>query len=537
MAPLGLTADANHNGSPISLLWAHQLRREHAAIVAQLDELKRLYPPSAASELDKLVARTERAEAAYAEIRKELVALKGAQQETVRGLEGLEGRREEEMEGGKEREERFRVEIEGLKGLLMRQGGQLSALVDAVRKVQRRVEERRDGVVEQKLLRNEEEISELRRLVQALEQRVGDAVTVVRDSVGCRDSDEGPPAAVPPPPAEDVSDAESFDLDANVPLVAPAAASGPVLGPSLAMIKEPTLPRHSQRLRPHQQPEKMGDSMAMLPEPSLPPLPPQQPLMPKTRLPAPQVAKPDINLIQGRSALSAYIQIADSQFEDTPPAAEAVFVDAFVHGLRDKRDRKKCDKKFRDGVKTWEGLKECFPVASQISQKAAKRKGELHVRKRRVVNAMETRAAAGGGPMPSACESGMENGGEDAMEVGDIRDGDPVPSAARKRMDIRKGQAPPSARAEQNNNEAKQDARDAGNAQAGADSTAAAAAARKRPLAERKTGQVESTRDEAEPAAKRRRTKKRGARRPRERPQIPILPSSDDEFSRRCRRR
>ncbi|KAF7508342.1 hypothetical protein GJ744_009333 [Endocarpon pusillum] len=578
MAPLGLTADGNHNGTPISLLWAHQLRREHAAILAQLDELKRLQPPSWASELDKLVARTERAEAACAEIRQELVELKGAQQETVRGLEGLKGRREEEVvveEGGKEREERFRVEIEGLKALLRRQRGQLSALGDEVRKVQRRVEEEEkkrngDGVVEQqqqqqqqKLLRNEEEILELRRLVQALEQRLeqrgGDAVTVVRDSVGCRDSDDAPPAAVPPrrplppPPAEDEddSDAESFDLDANVPPIAPAAASsGPVLGPSLAMIKEPTLlPRHSQPLQPHPQPETMGESMAMLPEPSLPPLPlpTQQPLMPTNPLPMPQDAKLDINLIQGRSALSAYIQIADSQHQNTPPAAEAAFVDAFVQGLRDKRDRKKCDLKFRDGIKTWEGLKECFPVASQISQHAGKKRkaGDLRVRKRRrVVDAMETSAAAGagGGPIPSAaCKSGMENWGEDGMEVREVRDirhGSPMPSAAQKRMAVREGQAPTSsARAEQNN-EAKQDAGDAGNAQAVAHSAAAAgagAAARKRPLAEGKNGQVASTGDEneAEPAAKKRRRKKRGARRQRERPGIPILPSSEDEFSRK----
>ena len=196
MAPLGLTADANNNndnGSPISLLWAHQLRREHAAIVAQLDELKRLHP-SSASELTKLVARTEKAEAAHTEIRKELDELKGAHQETVRDLEGLKRRRVEEEEvveegKGKDREERFRVEIEGLRQLLTRQGGQLSVLVDGVRMVQRQVEEERDGVVvEQKLLRNEDEISELRGLVQALEQRVGDAVTVVRDSVGCRKS-------------------------------------------------------------------------------------------------------------------------------------------------------------------------------------------------------------------------------------------------------------------------------------------------------------------------------------------------------------
>lgn len=295
------------------------------------------------------------------------------------------------------------------------------------------------------------------------------------------------------------------------------------------MIKEPTLPRYSQRPRLHQQPETMEDSMEMLPEPSLPPLPKQQ-LKPKN-IAAPQVTKPNLNLIQGKSALSAYIQIAGSQYEDTPPVMEAEFVDAFVRGLRDKRDRKKCDKKFRDGIKTWEGLKECFPVASQPSQNVGKKKGGVRVQKRRMVDAMETRAAIEGSPMPSPCQSRMERGKAHTREDREIRHGSPWPSPARARMDFRKSQALTSARAEQNK-KVEQDDPDAGKGHAGADSVAAAAT-RKRPFAEPKIGEVETTRDEIESAVKKRRTKKRVERRQRERPQIPILPSSDDEFSRR----
>ncbi len=44
----------------------------------------------------------------------------------------------------------------------------------------------RDGMVEQKLLRTEDEVFELRSRIQVLEQKIGDAVTVVKDSVGCR---------------------------------------------------------------------------------------------------------------------------------------------------------------------------------------------------------------------------------------------------------------------------------------------------------------------------------------------------------------
>ncbi len=191
MAPPELTANlANNNGSgsPISLLWAHQLRREHAAIVAQLEEIKELHP-SSASELKKLVARTQKAEAGCSELRKEVHGLKGALQEMGRDLEVLKRRKEEGREREDEREERLRIEMEELRGLVSRQGGEFSALGDEVRKVQRQAEEERDGVVEQKLLRTEDEVGELRSRIQVLEQKIEEAVTVVKDSVGCRKSD------------------------------------------------------------------------------------------------------------------------------------------------------------------------------------------------------------------------------------------------------------------------------------------------------------------------------------------------------------
>lgn len=191
MTPLGLSADPNNNGSgsgsgsPISLLWAHQLRREHAVIVAQLEEIKELHP-SSASELKKLVVRTEKAEAAGAELKKELVEVRSALREMAGDVEVLR-RREKE---GEERKEGFRVEVQGLRELLIRQRREFSALVDEVQKVQRQVEEVGNGeVLEQKLLQNEDEVLELRSRIQVLERKIGDAVTVVKDSVGYRKSD------------------------------------------------------------------------------------------------------------------------------------------------------------------------------------------------------------------------------------------------------------------------------------------------------------------------------------------------------------
>lgn len=308
-----------------------------------------------------------------------------------------------------------------------------------------------------------------------------------------------------------------------------AAPSGADLGPSLAMIKEPTLPRYSQRLQDqHCQASMMGESMEMLPDPPFPALPEQT--KPKA-VPA-QVTGDDIDLVQGKSTLSIYIQIADSQYQETPPAEEERFVNAFIHGLRDKRDRKKCEKKVREAGKTWGNLKECFPVASQQSQSHGKTTTD--VRKRKIVDAMQT--------------TGM-------------RDGIPTLATAKERMDLGRREPallPPKTSQGEQNNQVRQghraaerartpsppaaaqkgslvDEGDRGAEQARLPDPAAAAATKKRPLDKQDNGQVENALDRAPPAAKKRRTKKggRGQGRP---PSIPILPSSDDEFSRGCRK-
>lgn len=113
--------------------------------------------------------------------------------------------------------------------------------------------------------------------------------------------------------------------------------------------------------------------MEVLSEPSLPPLPGQcQPKLkskptPRAAMPK-QATNPNLNLAQGKTKLSTYIQVADIKYQETQPDEDAQFVDAFVHGLTDKRNRKTCEKKFKEEKKTWKHLKECFPVASQQSQ-------------------------------------------------------------------------------------------------------------------------------------------------------------------------
>ncbi len=298
------------------------------------------------------------------------------------------------------------------------------------------------------------------------------------------------------------------------------------------MIKEPTVPRYSQRLRDQHQPS-MGASMQMLPEPSLPPYPEPEQQEPKPKPLPEQIAEPDLNLIQGMSTLASYIQTAGSQHQETAgsPGREAKLVHAFVHGLRDKRDRMKCERRLKGAGKTWENLKDCFPVASQPSQKYGNKKGEV---KRKRAEKLETREARGLTPTLPPAKEGMEVGkGERSQR-----------------------NATPTTANQQNEQAQKQDSRGADRARplpvpAGAKKTALVeqgnrdverallppvpSAAKRRALVEQEDGQANDPHNRAPPAAKKRRTKKGGGRRERP-PSIPILPSSDDEFSRGCRK-
>lgn len=482
---------SNDLDSPVSLLWAHQLRREHATIVAQLEELKELQP--SASEREKVATRTEKAEAASSKIRKELVELKTAHQKTVKVVQALEKdlqAREEahaaHLVADQKHEEAFRSEIKTLRELLTRREGKLAEVADRVRKIQRQVDDG-NAAMEQKLLRKEDEIFELRGLIGVLDHKIDNAVIVVKDSAECpkttgrssltslrlREMAADGLAGVPVAPRDEESEVESFDLDANVQSMIPAP-SGPVLGPSLAMIKEPTLPRSSQRLRDQHQPSMMGESMEMLREPSLPPV------LEQVALPE-QVTIPDRELAQGKSTLVAYIQIAGSQYEGIMPGEEEEFVNAFVQGLRDKRDRKKCEKKLREVGRKWNTLKECFPIASQHSQGAGKRKEDLLRKTKGVEVEQEER------PRPRPALAPMkQNNPEKQNEQG--------PQRARPSPTI--------------------------------------TSAKKRDLVEEQGNeQAEKSCTDAPPAGKKRRTEK-GARRQGRPPSIPILPSSDDEFSR-----
>lgn len=189
---------SNDLDSPVSLLWAHQLRREHAAIVVQLEKLQDQHAPSP-SELKRSVSR---AEAASAKIRKELSELRTAHQKTAQATEALRRdlqaqtttalevvdiRREEQRHV-----ESLRSEMRSLTALVERQQGELAGLAVEVRRMQQSRIEGREVVQEG------DEIAVLRGRLDASGQRVVEAVTVVNDSVEHHGA-KGFPVLSPPP--------------------------------------------------------------------------------------------------------------------------------------------------------------------------------------------------------------------------------------------------------------------------------------------------------------------------------------------------
>jgi hypothetical protein len=333
-----------------------------------------------------------------------------------------------------------------------------------------------------------------------------------------------------------VSEADPFDLDANVEAVT-AAASGPVLSPSLTMIKEPTPPRFSQRIRGKQLQPSITEPMQKLPEPSL--SFPSESFKGK-ELRDRSVVNPHNDLVQGRSTLSAYIQIADSQYQETRPAEEQ-FVNAFVLGLRDKRSRKKCHEKLREGVTTWERVKDCFPVASQHSQGLGRRSDLARKSERKIAHTIKTGGMREGASKLPASTKDRVRMIEDApilplSESAQGRQNKQQPKQkALGNADGQPRRARPEAAAQKANLLARA-SRNAGRGQA----ITPKKRAREEEQQQQDSGsQAEVARDVAPlppPATKKSRTKKGKGEGERKqaarRPSIPILPSSDDEFSR-----
>ena len=328
------------------------------------------------------------------------------------------------------------------------------------------------------------------------------------------------------------------------------------------MIKEPTVPRHSQRLR-DQQLHLLGESFQMLPEPSSPSCPQQFRSKEAADKPA---SKTVVNLAQGKSNLTAYIQIADSQHHETPLGREEQFVDAFIRGLRDKRDKIKCEKKLRGARKTWGNLKDCFPVASQHSQnkvdmkrhaeqKDVQEEKQMESTKRpRIIPVSPPRERTeiegigkeeGKNPRPTLPRKGRTNQTKQTNRGAERNGRPPEPKEVKKtspvEQDKREAQKAVKWRAfkSQEKGEAGgvakartlvgQNEQQAGRARL---PMTPPGGLKKRILDEQANEEAGGRGEVKPPAPKKRRIKKTKERRQKRPPSIPILPSSDDEFSR-----
>jgi hypothetical protein len=259
--------------------------------------------------------------------------------------------------------------------------------------------------------------------------------------------------------------------------------------------------------------------MEMLEEPSQPPQPPQPP-QPKPKAGTAERVNNQsaLDLLQGRSSLSAYIHTADSRYQKAAPREdEEDFVNTFVRGLRDKRNRKKCERKFADSERTWGNVKECFPVASQHSQSHGGMRKDVAKRKRRRESVDETEnrertdvttTPLPGSPSPQTPPTkkrpNLEKKGKGELSVPPV-----TPNAARKR-----------------NHQVERDNREP----EGARLPRTPSPAKKKSLLGEARAQLDIRNMATPQHEKKRGTKKIGKRQERA-PSIPILPSSDDEFS------
>ena len=163
--------------SPGSLLWAHQLRREHSALLTRIDDLTRAVSSVSTTQLNKIAAQAIRAEKTSSEI-------ESAHAKLIQGLDRA-------CEHGK-----------ALEGQIARVAGRLDISEEGILGLQRDVrtiQERHNGgsgarlaAVERRIQEGQEEreleVQELKAQVRDLQNRLPD---VIKDGViGVRDSME-----------------------------------------------------------------------------------------------------------------------------------------------------------------------------------------------------------------------------------------------------------------------------------------------------------------------------------------------------------
>lgn len=176
---------ANDLTSPVNLLWAHQLRREHAAVVRELDNLKQTCP--SAADHNDLALQVRDKDANIAKMRKELDDLKAAHHKAIEAFGALKVDLEKEKlkfrtetEAQEERQNAVYSRLDNLNQCFERQDGELREVASEIRQkiAQSKAKESpKKGT----------DISELHELLKALDRKLDGAVVVVKDSLEQRE--------------------------------------------------------------------------------------------------------------------------------------------------------------------------------------------------------------------------------------------------------------------------------------------------------------------------------------------------------------
>jgi predicted nucleic acid-binding Zn-ribbon protein len=170
-------SNANSLSSPVSLLWAHQLRREHSALLGRVEGLARAISNISSAQLNKIAAQVAKAERKSSNVESEQAKLK------------------KELDRACERERRIEEGLTRLSDRLEVSAESIPALHENVRTIKDRVEKdliNRLAFVEHKLQKDAEErerqVRELKAEVRDIQSRSTD---IVKEGViGVRDSME-----------------------------------------------------------------------------------------------------------------------------------------------------------------------------------------------------------------------------------------------------------------------------------------------------------------------------------------------------------
>ena len=350
------TTSSSSLDSPISLLWAHQLRREHGLLLSRIDHLTTLINSSHISpaQAKKIVTQAEKAEARFgtaeagvAKLLKENDILKKELRESLQGLEvieeaqsvvelrvlGCEDEVRETMEkfkmwktGLEDRIERMRTEISTK---IDREGGDLRSWIDWVKALEAKVDGLHHGV------------------------------EIVKDSMEERQSETHDEGMVPRLQVSDILMSSQISAQhssqdaphAAVPVIAISHASDLLNSPNSddkpgasSFIGDIDLDEPISPLNPA--PERVtlaGDSLVMLPDTTTTQLFRNRALS---------------DLKQGKfESWSRYFSFGDDWIKSVTKRREAIVVEAFVEGIYDETFRKECEAWLDERGWAWANVK------------------------------------------------------------------------------------------------------------------------------------------------------------------------------------